>query len=123
MASRILPTAFVFLDALPLTKDLKVDRARLPDPGRQRPALPNDYVAPRTALERQMADVWSDVLEIDFVGTTDSFFDLGGDSLRAVEVVRRIGEIRGVPITIAALFEHTTIRALAEDLERGPIAA
>ena len=63
---------FMFLDALPLTKDQKVDRGRLPTPARARPELPNDYVAPATALEAQMAQAWSEVLEIDLVGVTDS---------------------------------------------------
>jgi len=120
---RLLPLTFVFVDALPLTKDLKIDRGRLPDPGRQRPALPNDFLAPRSDFERQMAEIWSAVLEIDSVGVTDSFFDLGGDSLRAAEVVRRIGETQGGAMTVASLFEHTTISSLADAIERGDPAA
>ena len=113
------PTMFMFLDALPLTKDLKIDRGRLPGPARQRPLLSNEYAAPRTAAEQRMARVWSEVLEIDAVGITDSFFDLGGDSLRAIRVANRLGETYGDRIRSTSLFEHTSIRALAAALEGG----
>jgi amino acid adenylation domain-containing protein len=117
IAKHVIPTAFVFLDALPLSKDLKVDPKRLPQPGRQRPPLPNDYEAPRTVLEKQMARIWSEVLEIDQVGATDSFFDLGGDSLRATQVVSRLSDRHGLSIPITTLFEHMTIRGLADILD------
>ena len=85
-----IPTRFMFLDALPLTKDLKIDRQQLPTPARARPELPNDCVAPATALEAHMAQVWSEVLEIDQVGVTDNLFALGGDSLHAARIVSRL---------------------------------
>jgi len=103
----------VFVDVLPLTNDLKVDRQRLPQPARERPSLANDYVAPRTETERQLAGVWSDVLEIDRIGVTDSYFDLGGDSLRAARIVARLADAYGSGVRIASLFEHSTIAALA----------
>jgi acyl carrier protein len=113
---RIVPTAFVFLDALPLSPDLKVDRRRLPPPGRERPPLPGAFVPPGTALERRLARIWSEVLEIDPVGATDSFLDLGGDSLRAGQVVTRVRDELGHALPIATLFDHATIRALAAAL-------
>jgi acyl carrier protein len=117
IAKHIVPAAFVFLDALPLTRDLKFDPTRLPQPGRQRPPLPNDFVVPRSATEQQMARIWSEVLEIDPVGVTDSFFDLGGDSLRATQIVNRLRYWYGLEIGVASLFENLTIRALAFRLE------
>jgi amino acid adenylation domain-containing protein len=113
LTAREVPSAFVFLDALPLTNDLKVDRNALPKPGRGRPSLPNDRVAPANETEHRLAEIWSAALGIDDVGVTDSFFDLGGDSLRAAEIVRRYTERHGDAIDVAALFEHATIRALA----------
>ncbi len=112
------PASFMFLDALPLTNDRKIDRKRLPPPARSRPELPNDYVAPTTVLERQMAQAWSEVLEIEPVGVTDSLFALGGDSLRAARIVSRLSPICGDRIRITSLFEHTTIQALARELDR-----
>jgi len=123
IARHIVPTAFVFLDALPLTKDLKVDPTRLPQPGRQRPPLANDLVVPRTSTERQLARIWSEVLEMDPVGVTDSFFDLGGDSLRATQVASRLRDRHGLAIGLADLFEHLTIRALADALDARQSAA
>jgi amino acid adenylation domain-containing protein len=116
LAPQLVPAAFVFLASLPLTKDMKVDPARLPPPGRSRPPLENDYVAPQTDLERRLASVWSEVLGIDLVGATDSFLDLGGDSLRAAEVANRLQECSTAAITVASLLDHVTVRALAAAL-------
>jgi amino acid adenylation domain-containing protein len=118
IARHVIPSAFVLLDALPLSKDLKVDRKRLPPPDRQRPPLSNDFVAPASPLEGRVAQVWADVLEVDAVGVTDSFFDLGGDSLRAAQIVNRLSGTEFEGIGIAVLFEHPTIRALTRFLDR-----
>ena len=119
-----MPTTFMFLDALPLSNDSKVDRSRLPKPGGRRPELPNDYVAPVTALEQRMAQVWSEVLDIQPVGVTDSLFDLGGDSLRAARIVSALHPTCGERIRLTSLFEHPTIRALARALEHDqPVAS
>ncbi len=113
LAQSLVPSAFVFVNALPLTNDLKIDYQRLPLPGRQRPPLSNDPVAPQTTIEKQIASLWSEILEIDDVGVLDSFFDLGGDSLRAARFVTRFREQNGKEMAVASLFEHRTIRALA----------
>lgn len=113
----MVPSVFVFLAALPLTKDLKIDHQRLPRPGRQRPPLSNDFVAPKTPIEQQMARLWSEVLEIDEIGVLDSFFDLGGDSLRAARLASGLKQQLGLALRVTSLFEHGTIRALARFLD------
>jgi amino acid adenylation domain-containing protein len=118
-----IPSAFRFLERLPLTKDLKIDRPQLPKPGRERPALPNEYVAPRTDQERQIAQVWSEVLEIEPVGLTDSLLALGGDSLRAARIVSRLRPTYGDRIRITTLFEYPTVGALSRALEPAASAA
>jgi amino acid adenylation domain-containing protein len=123
LAPQLVPATFVFLQSLPLTKDMKVDPARLPAPGRARPALENDYVAPRTELEHRLAGVWSEVLGIEPVGVTDSFLDLGGDSLRAAEVANRLQAWPGGTVAVATLFEHPTIGALARALDGADAAS
>lgn len=120
LAPPLVPSAFVFVNALPLTNDLKIDYQRLPPPGRQRPPLPNDFVAPRTATEKQIASLWSEVLEIDEIGVLDSFFDLGGDSLRAARFVTHFRERHGKEMAVASLFEHRRIRALTNFIDRLP---
>ena len=115
------PSAFVWLDELPLTADRKLDRRRLPAPSRARPRLPDDAIAPRDESESAIGRVWSAVLGIDGIGIDDPFLDLGGDSIRAAEVVSRLIGMQ-VPGFAGAratdLFEHPTIRALSDALAR-----
>lgn len=77
----MLPARFVTLENLPRNVNGKLDRHALPPPGATRPALDTPFVAPRGDLERQLADIWAELLELDAVGVEDSFFELGGDSL------------------------------------------
>lgn len=109
---RTVLTAFVFLEKLPLTKDLKVDYQGLPQPGRERPFLSNDYVAPQSMVEQQMARIWSEVLEIEPVGVTDSFFDLGGDSLRAARILSRVAQQFQAQIPLELMFRSPTIAGI-----------
>jgi hypothetical protein len=95
-------TKLMFLDALPLTKDLKIDRRRLPTPAQDRPELPNDYVPPATVLEQRIAQVWSEVLEIEPVGVADSLFALGGNSLHATRIVSALHPTCGDSIRLTA---------------------
>jgi acyl carrier protein len=89
----------------------------LPFAGRERPHLGNDYIAPQTPLEKQIARIWSDVLGIDAVGVTDSFFDLGGDSLNAIRIVNQLLADTGIEVSMAELFEFRTIQQLARSLD------
>ena len=78
----MIPSAWVTLDALPLTANGKVDRKALPAPDSQRPELSSAYIAPRSAIERDIAEVSQTALGIEGVGVNDNFFDLGGHSSR-----------------------------------------
>ena len=118
IARHVVPTAFVFLDALPLTKDRKLDYQRLPPPGGHRPPLPNDYVAPRDPLELQLVGIWERVLARKPVGVTDSFFDLGGDSLLAVHLFAEIEALTNRRLPLASLFQAPTVESLADALRR-----
>ncbi|MBW4717722.1 amino acid adenylation domain-containing protein [Saccharothrix sp. SC076] len=111
----MVPSAFVALDAFPLTPNGKLDRAALPAPVVG--DAPEDFVAPRTDEERRVAAVWSEVLGVEHVGARDDFFALGGDSILAVRALGRLG---GLPVR--AMFEHRTVEALARALpEHRPI--
>jgi thioesterase domain-containing protein len=117
------PTAFVRVGALPRTASGKVDRRALPEPGPEllRRAAGRDRVAPRTALERRIAAVWEEVLELAPVGATDDFFELGGHSLLAVRLASRLEERLGAHLSrlpVALLFEHPTVESLAAALRR-----
>ncbi|MEW5925956.1 MAG: amino acid adenylation domain-containing protein [Gemmatimonadota bacterium] len=117
----MVPSAFVALERLPLTPNGKVDRGALPDPGAHG-ASGRGHAPPRTPVERALAEVWSEVLGVERVGIDEHFFELGGDSILAIQVstaARRAG-LRVLP---RQLFEHTTIAELARAAGTGAAAA
>jgi amino acid adenylation domain-containing protein len=111
----MVPTRFLRLDAIPMTVNGKVDRRALPPPHVPH-AEATAKEAPRGDLEKRIAAVWSEVLGVERVGAEDSFFDLGGNSLRIVEVARRLRNELSRPISVAQLFQFPVLRALAASL-------
>ncbi|MFC8361396.1 amino acid adenylation domain-containing protein [Streptomyces griseorubiginosus] len=109
----MLPTAYVTLDALPLTANGKVDKRALPAPDRSALAADTAYIAPRTRAEERITEVWQDVLGVDRIGVHDSFFDLGGDSIRAVSLIGALREA-GFDLGVREIFEGRTVAAVAE---------
>ncbi|MEK7328553.1 MAG: AMP-binding protein, partial [Chloroflexota bacterium] len=108
----LVPAAFVVLDALPLTPNGKVDRKALPAPAQDRPELAGDYIAPQSAAEKTLAEIWTQVLGVKQIGTGDNFFELGGDSILSIQVIARAAQA-GLRLTPKQLFEHPTIAGLA----------
>jgi amino acid adenylation domain-containing protein len=108
----MVPSHWVVLDALPLTTSGKTDRAALPAPERGRGAATGEYVAPRTDVERAVVDALTSALGVDKVGVHDRFFDLGGDSIRAI---RAIGTLRAARLNLSVqdIFTHQTAAELA----------
>ena len=113
----MVPSAFVVLDAFPLTPNGKVDRRALPAPGAPRLEIEASYVAPRTDTEKALAAIWAEVLRIDNIGTNHDFFALGGHSLLATQVISRIQKHFNRELALQALFEHPTIAALAKQID------
>jgi amino acid adenylation domain-containing protein len=113
----MIPSEFLFLDALPLTPSGKVDRKALPAPSHDRPDLDVAFAAPRTAIEDGLARVWAEVLGVERVGIHDNFFELGGHSLLATQVVHRTRGAFGVDIPLVSLFRSPTIADLAPEVE------
>ena len=106
------PAAWVFLEALPLTENGKLDRARLPVA-----VTPGDvYVAPRGELERAIAEIWSEALGLPRVGAHDNFFDLGGHSLLLARVHAQLRATLGADLSVVDLFRFPTVASLAARL-------
>jgi acyl carrier protein len=102
------------LDALPLTASGKTDRNALPPPDLTQRDTGQDHVAPTTTLEREIADIWTDVLGTDHIGLHDDFFDLGGHSMMVMRLAAKLRETYGVEMSLTTLFEHPTVAEQAE---------
>jgi amino acid adenylation domain-containing protein len=113
----MIPSLFVSLDAFPLTSNGKIDRRALPDPGELGAPASAGYVAPRTAMEKLIAEAWREVIGVERVGVYDNFFDLGGHSLLSMRAISRIEKLTGRRIPPAEMIYHT-VEQLAAGLER-----
>ncbi|MEV7939327.1 amino acid adenylation domain-containing protein [Kitasatospora sp. NPDC088264] len=115
------PTAYVVLDALPMTPSGTVDRRALPSPAAPDAAdLP--YTAPRTDTERLLAGIWAEVLGVARVGVEDGFFELGGDSILSIRVISRIRAALGLAVSPRQLFDTPTVAGLAAWLDQETVA-
>ncbi|MFC1713401.1 AMP-binding protein [Candidatus Poribacteria bacterium] len=114
----MIPSAFVMMDVLPLTPNGKINRLALPEPGTARPEPDTSFVAPRTPIENTLAEIWSGVLGLDEVGIHDNFFDLGGNSLLATQIISRAINTFQVRVPLRALFRSPTIADMAVVIAR-----
>jgi hypothetical protein len=117
LPGHMVPSAFVRLDALPLTRNGKVDRRALPEPDAGDLAGTR-FVAPGTPTEEVLAALWAQLLGARRVGATDDFFTLGGHSLLATRLASRVRSDLRVELPIRAVFEHSTLGALAAEVDR-----
>ncbi|GED99905.1 hypothetical protein nbrc107696_03520 [Gordonia spumicola] len=109
------PSVWMVLDEMPLNPAHKIDRARLPEPA----FTGADYVEPVGETARAVAEVYGDLLSVDRVSATTSFFDLGGNSLSAARVVARLRDRHGLEVDLAWLFEDATVQGLADRIDTG----
>jgi len=115
LPAAMLPVRIFVVEALPLTPNGKVDTVAL-EAQAQEARVQTEHAAPRTPHEEILVGIWSAVLGQAHVGVHDDFFDLGGHSLKATQVISRAREAFGAEIPLRALFEHRTIARLAETL-------
>jgi hypothetical protein len=120
LAEHMMPSAFVFVDAFPLTPNGKIDRKALPPPTANLVAL--DYVAPRGATEDMLCQVWARVLQRERVGINDNFFEVGGHSLLLVKLHSELSAAFPGRLAIADYFNHTTVAKLAVLIDAGQAA-
>ncbi|MFD1543058.1 condensation domain-containing protein, partial [Nonomuraea guangzhouensis] len=113
LPDHMIPTTYIALAAFPRTPNGKIDRRALPAPDTTRLDLAGSYQAPSTPTEQLLATIWTDLLGLDRVGTTDNFFNLGGHSLLATQAISRIRATFSVDLSLATLFDQPTIAGLA----------
>ncbi|NEQ12162.1 MAG: non-ribosomal peptide synthetase, partial [Moorea sp. SIO4E2] len=112
----MVPSGLMVLSQLPLTPNGKVDRKALPVPD-VASSVSMEYVAPQTETQKVLAEIWKEVLGIEQVGIHDNFFDLGGHSLMATQVVSRLQNTVQLELPISRLFENPTIKQLGADID------
>jgi amino acid adenylation domain-containing protein len=115
----MVPDNYIIVPEMPLTPNGKVDKKALAKYSESLTENSNTFVGPRTDIEKLVADIWSEFLEIKKIGMHDNFFELGGHSLIAVQVMTRIEKETGKRLPLAALFETSTVEKLAQLLEMG----
>jgi acyl carrier protein len=120
--AHMVPDMFIPLESLPLTANKKIDRQRLAELAKtNRESDVNNYVAPRTELEEELADLWRGILKVERVGINDNFFDLGGHSLLATRLIFQLREQFQVDLSLRVLFEAPTIATLAPAIVQGQL--
>ena len=114
----LIPKDFQFLESLPLTPTGKLDRLALPQPIGKDMENNRSYQSPRTPEEKNLADIWSEVLKVGKIGINDNFFELGGHSLLATQITARILDDFKVKISVISIFNNPTINELAGFIDR-----
>ncbi|PZD92996.1 hypothetical protein DNH61_25410 [Paenibacillus sambharensis] len=118
----MIPAVILFLDRMPLSPNGKVDRKALPSPDSGLQADSGGYEAPRSGTEEALAAVWADVLGLERVGTRDHFFSIGGDSIKAIQVVSRLYS-HGLKLEMRDLFQYPQIAQLSLYVKAAQTAA
>jgi amino acid adenylation domain-containing protein len=113
----MVPSAFVVLDSLPLTRNGKIDRAALPSPGADAYAR-QQFEAPDGATEQALAEIWQELLKVERLGRHDNFFELGGHSLQGIKLIAKIWDRLGVRLPAVAIFQYPNIRQMSEAVQR-----
>ena len=112
MPEYMVPSAFSIVDAFPYTPSGKLDRKAFPAPSNSRPEIGTEFVSPKTAEEKQLAEIFAEFLQLDRVGTGDNFFELGGKSLLALKAINKANTELDLDIAVAEFFDHPTVTSL-----------
>ncbi len=112
----MIPSAFVQMETLPRTPSGKIDKRNLPKPQFKRPEVDTIFVEPKTELEKTFSKIWSSLLRIDKVGVNDNFFDLGGNSLMALQMIVKLKTEHGIELPVVKLYQHPEISSIVKFL-------
>ena len=112
----MMPSAFVQMKIFPRTPSGKIDKRNLPKPEFKRPELDSIYIEPKTDLEKTFSKIWGSLLKIDKVGTNDNFFDLGGNSLMALQMIAKLKTEHGIDLPVVKLYQHPEVSSIVKFL-------
>lgn len=115
----MMPSNFIQLKALPLNSNGKIDRKALPAPDKIRPELEVDYIAPQNEVERIIAQIWQEMLQVEKVGIYDNFFELGGHSLLIIQLTSKLQSVFSRTIPVTDIFKNPTIHYLGNYITQG----
>ncbi|MBS7531083.1 amino acid adenylation domain-containing protein [Hazenella sp. IB182353] len=115
MPDYMIPHQYMFLHDMPLTSSGKIDKNALPEPNLSQNL--QEMILPQNAIEEKILNIWKEILQVEAISVTDQFFDLGGHSLKATQIVTRVSRTFGVSFHLRELFKSATIRALAQVVE------
>ena len=115
----MIPSIFMFVDKFELLPNGKRNLSKLPAPSIETEITSIDYVAPEDEIQQKVADIWSEILGISKIGINDNFFEIGGHSISAMELTRRINQSFSVNIPTVAIFKYPTVKKLTEMLQGG----
>lgn len=118
LPAHMIPEAFVFLDMLPLAPNGKIDRRALPSPKLEQHRAGRKYVPPTTFLEKALAGIWGEVLNVEQLGMNDNFFELGGHSLQAMRLASQVSDLFQVSFPLHDLFDQPTIRGMVDSMRK-----
>ena len=110
----MIPSHFVEVEAMPLTPNGKIDRNALPKPDKFKSDREATFVEPKSNIEKQIADIWKEVLGIEEVGVTDNFFEIGGHSLAVIQVTQKMRQLVDREIPTVTMFQYPTIKSLVD---------
>ncbi len=114
----MIPAHFVLLEYLPLSPNGKIDRHALPAPDKQRRTFSSSFVAPQTASEEKVCEIWCEILGLSEIGIHDNFFEIGGHSLALTQIAARLCNVFKVDIPLITLFDRPTIGEIAAYLDQ-----
>ncbi|HEX8088364.1 MAG TPA: phosphopantetheine-binding protein, partial [Blastocatellia bacterium] len=114
----MIPSAFVALEQMPLTPNGKINRKALPVPDQTQLRSQTPFASPRSPLEELLAGVWADVLGVERVGVHDDFFEMGGQSILATQLISKIQQILPIELPLRTIFEAPTVAQLAVAIEQ-----
>lgn len=113
----MMPSYFVRIERIPITTNGKINKKALPDPLIHGSRVRNEYVAPENETETALVSIWEEVLSRKEISTTENFFELGGDSIKAIGLLHRVQKQFSLQVKVIDFFTRPTVKLLAQEID------